>query len=69
MVILNSELLPIDLCETPIINGDYLKNYHYFFIMTMLEKDNYLTISGGITDSKNFIWELSKEQIYRKIGL
>ena len=69
MVILNSELLPIDLCETPIINGVYLKNYHYFFIMTMLEKDNYLTISGGITDSKNFIWELSKEQIYRKIGL
>ena len=69
MVVLNGDLVPIRLCQPSIINGEYLKKYPFFFVMTMLEKDNYLTISGGIKDAQNFIWELSKERIYKNICL
>jgi len=67
VVILNENLIPIKLCENPIINKSI--EYNLFFIMSMIETEHYLIISGGISDNSNFVWELSKEKLFKKIGI
>ena len=68
MVILNKELIPIELHETPIFNGETM-HYELFFITTMCETDNYFVFSGGINDGSNFVWEISKTKLYKKLNL
>lgn len=66
-VILNDEMIPIKICTTPIFNK--LLPYYYFFVSSVVETNNYLVFSGGILDEVNFIWELAKEQLYKKIKI
>jgi hypothetical protein len=66
-VILNNEMIPIKLCTTPIFNK--LLPYQYFFVSSVVETNDYLVFSGGILDEVNFIWELAKEQLYKKIKI
>jgi mannosyltransferase OCH1-like enzyme len=67
-VILSNDLIPIKLYDVPLFNSKFIQ-YKYFFIMTMCETDNYLIISGGIDDKINFVWELAKEQIFKKLEI
>uniref|UniRef100_A0A6C0II63 Alpha 1,4-glycosyltransferase domain-containing protein n=1 Tax=viral metagenome TaxID=1070528 RepID=A0A6C0II63_9ZZZZ len=67
MVILDKNLIPIDFCQTAIVNKYINKNL--CFIMTMIEIDNYLVLSGGVSDKHNFTWKLSKEKIFKMIGI
>lgn len=66
-VILNENMIPIKLCTTPIFNK--LLPYQYFFVSSVVESGDYLVFSGGILDEVNFIWELSKEQLFKKINI
>lgn len=66
-VILNNEMIPIKLCTTPIFNK--LLPYQYFFVSSVVETNDYLVFSGGILDEVNFIWELAKEQLFKKIKI
>lgn len=67
-VILNKELIPIELYENPLFNSDFL-SYDLFFITTICETEHYLLISGGISDNQNFVWEISKNKLYKKLKL
>ena len=66
-IILNEEMIPIKICNTPIFNKSL--PYQYFFVSSVIETKDYLVFSGGILDEVNFIWELSKEQLYKKIKI
>jgi hypothetical protein len=37
--------------------------------MTMLDTGTHLVFSGGIEDNTNFVWEISKEKLFKKIKL
>lgn len=67
-VILNKELMPVELYECPLFNGETMP-YELFFITTMCETDNYFIFSGGINDDTNFVWEISKTKLYKKLHL
>jgi len=67
-VILNEHLIPIDLYTTPIFNSELL-GYKLFFIMTMIDTGTHLVISGGISDNTNFVWEISKGKLFKKLKL
>jgi hypothetical protein len=60
--------MPIELYSNPIFNYQYLK-HELFFIMSMLETDTHLIFSGGINDNTNFVWEIGKEKLFKKIKL
>jgi mannosyltransferase OCH1-like enzyme len=66
-ILLDKNLNPIKLCERPIISK-YLE-YGLCFVNSVLENKDYLIFSGGLEDNKNFVWQLSKNQIFKKIGL
>lgn len=66
-VILNKDMVPIKFCDRPIIHK--LIPYDLFFVSSVIETDDYLVFSGGISDNTNFIWELSKEHIFKIIGI
>jgi mannosyltransferase OCH1-like enzyme len=66
-VILDLELNPIKLVKEPIITK--FVPYPLLFVSSVLETDNYLVFTGGVQDSKNFIWELSKSQLFKLIGI
>lgn len=65
LVLLDKELKPIKFCKRPLINEHTKENL--FFISSMIVEENYITISGGVNDSENFTWQLSKEFIFNKI--
>ena len=67
-VILNKDLMPIELYSNPIFNYQFIK-HELFFIMSMLETDTHLIFSGGINDNTNFVWEIGKEKLFKKIKL
>ena len=67
-VILNEQLMPIELFTTPVFNSSVL-DHKLFFIMTMLDIDTHLVVSGGIEDNTNFVWEIGKEKLFKKIKL
>lgn len=64
-VLLDKNLKPFRFCETPVISRHI--NEPLCFVSSMLIEDNYIILSGGIGDNENFIWELSKEFIFKKI--
>lgn len=66
-VILNKDLVPIKFCKKPILSK-YLK-YGLLFLMSIVERDDYIVFSGGIEDNTNFVWELSKSQIFKSIEI
>lgn len=66
-VILDLNLNPIKLIEEPIINK--FTPHGLLFVSSVVETEDYLTFSGGISDNTNFIWELSKQRIFKLIGI
>jgi len=66
-VVLDTNLIPIIFCEKPIINK--LIPYNLCFITTILESDNYFILSGGVSDKNNFTWEISKEIVFKQLGI
>jgi mannosyltransferase OCH1-like enzyme len=66
-VILDKNMLPIKFCTRPIIHKQI--PYDLFFVSSVIEVEDYLVFSGGISDNTNFIWELSKEHIFKIIGI
>jgi mannosyltransferase OCH1-like enzyme len=66
-VILDKNMLPIKFCTRPIIHK--LIPYDLFFVSSVIEVEDYLVFSGGISDNTNFVWELSKEHIFKIIGI
>jgi hypothetical protein len=68
-ILLNEKFIPIFFNNNAIIDGNFLINKSIFFIMSLIETENYIVISGGIEDKKKFVWELSKEKIFKKINL
>ena len=67
-VVLNAQLIPVQLYTSPIFNSTLL-GYELFFIMTMLDTGTHLVISGGINDNTNFIWEIGKDKLFKKLKL
>lgn len=67
-VVLNAQLIPVQLYTSPIFNSSLL-GYELFFIMTMLDTGTHLVVSGGINDNANFVWEISKEKLFKKLKL
>jgi mannosyltransferase OCH1-like enzyme len=67
-VILNNDLMPIELYSNPIFKSSFIKQ-ELFFIMSMLETDTHLIFSGGINDNTNFVWEIGKEKLFKKLKL
>ena len=66
-VILDKNMEPIKFCTRPIIHK--LIPYDLFFVSSVIEVDDHLVFSGGISDNTNFIWQLSKEHIFKIIGI
>lgn len=66
-VVLDKNMIPIKFCGRPIIHK--LIPYDLFFVSSVIENGDYLVFSGGISDNTNFIWELSKEHIFKIIGI
>jgi mannosyltransferase OCH1-like enzyme len=66
-VILDKNMIPIKFCTRPIIHK--LIPYDLFFVSSVIEDGDYLVFSGGISDNSNFIWQLSKEHIFKIIGI
>jgi hypothetical protein len=66
-VILDKNMEPIKFCTRPIIHK--LIPYDLFFVSSVIEVADHLVFSGGISDNTNFIWQLSKEHIFKIIGI
>jgi len=66
-VILDTNLNPIKFIKEPIINK--FVPHGLLFVSSVIESDDYLIFTGGIHDNTNFIWELSKNQIFKLIGI
>lgn len=66
-VILNQDLIPFKFVEEPILNA-YVEE-SLMFLSSVVEKNDYLVFTGGVEDNQNFIWELSKEQIFHHIKI
>jgi mannosyltransferase OCH1-like enzyme len=66
-VILDKNMLPIKFCTRPIIHK--LIPYDLLFVSSVVEVGDHLVFSGGISDNANFIWQLSKEHIFKIIGI
>jgi mannosyltransferase OCH1-like enzyme len=66
-VILDRNLNPIKLVTEPIITKHV--PYQHMFVSSMIDNNDYFIISGGISDTINFVWELSKTQIIKLLKL
>lgn len=66
-VILDQNLNPIKLIPEPIIKT--FVPFGLMFVTTLLETKDYLVFTGGVEDNNNFIWELSKDRIFRILGI
>lgn len=66
-VLLDMNLNPIKLVKEPIIKK--FVPHGLMFVSSLVETDEYLVFTGGIHDNTNFIWELSKNQIFKLIGI
>ena len=64
-VVLDENLKPIKFCERPVVN-EYMDE-HLAFVSSLIIEDNYIILSGGVEDNKNFIWQLSKDFVFNKI--
>lgn len=64
-VLLDENLKPIKFCERPVISKHISEPL--CFVSSLILEDDYFVFSGGISDNENFIWELSKDFIFRKI--
>lgn len=67
-ICLNENLIPTEMFTTPVFKSSLI-DYRLFFIMTMLDTGTHLVFSGGIEDNTNFVWEISKEKLFKKIKL
>lgn len=65
LVLLNNDLTPFKLITEPLIKD--LVPYSLMFVSSAIDDGDYITFSGGIGDNSNFIWSLSKDQIYKFI--
>lgn len=66
-VILDLNLTPIKFIAEPIIKK--FVPHGLLFVSSVIETDDYLVFSGGIRDNTNFVWELSKQRIFKLIGI
>jgi hypothetical protein len=65
LIVLNDDLAPVKFCDRPLIN-EFIPD-PLCFVSSMIINEDYVVLSGGVDDNQNFIWELSKEFIYKKI--
>lgn len=66
-VLLNQDLMPVKLLSEPTI-----KKYVPFglmFLSSVIETEDYLVFTGGVEDSSNFVWELSKNHLFKLLGI
>ena len=66
-VLLDLDLNPIKLISEPVIKK-YVP-YGLLFISSVIETNDYLVFTGGIEDNTNFIWELSKDHIFKLLDI
>jgi mannosyltransferase OCH1-like enzyme len=66
-ILIDKDLKPFKLIEEPIIKK-YVDEA-LMFVSSVVEVEDYFVFSGGVEDNTNFIWELSKGQILKLIGL
>lgn len=66
-VLLDQDLKPIKLVSEPIIKK--FVPYGLMFVSSVIETKQHLVFTGGIEDNSNFIWELSKDRIFRLLGI
>lgn len=66
-VILDKDLKPIKFFEEPILNK--FIDETLLFLSSVTINDDYLIFSGGVDDNQNFVWELSKEQIFHYLKI
>ncbi len=66
-ILLNENLIPIKLLDEPIIKK--YTNYGLMFVSSVVETEDYLVFTGGVQDNTNFVWQLSKNYIFKLIGL
>lgn len=64
LVLLNEDLSPCNFFLNPLIDENI--SYNLFFISSMIINNDYLILSGGVQDRHNFVWELSKDYIFKK---
>lgn len=66
-VLLDTNFIPIKLLTEPII-----KKYVHeslMFVSSVIDNGDYFVFSGGVEDNTNFVWELSKGQIFKLLGI
>jgi alpha 1,6-mannosyltransferase len=66
-VLLDKDLKPIKLLDEPVIKR--FTKHGLMFVSSVVETENYLVFTGGVSDNSNFIWELSKDKIFKSIGI
>jgi mannosyltransferase OCH1-like enzyme len=66
-VVLDLDLKPIKLISEPIIKK--FVPYGLLFVSSVVENDDYLVFTGGVEDNSNFIWELSKNYLFKLMGI
>lgn len=65
LILLGRDLKPIKFCKRPLINEHSQDSL--FFVSSMIFEKDYVTISGGVGDNENFIWQLSRDFVFKKI--
>lgn len=66
-ILLDENLIPIKLLDEPIIKK--YTNYELMFVSSVIETEDYLVFTGGVQDNTNFVWQLSKNYIFKLMGL
>lgn len=66
-ILLNEDLIPIKLLDEPVIKK--YTNYGLMFVSSVVETEDYLVFTGGVQDNTNFVWQLSKNYIFKLMGI
>ena len=67
LVMLDSDFNFMKISSVPFINKHI--GYGLFFVMTMLDTGDTVTLSGGLEDFQNWIWEIPKAKLTRLLQI
>ena len=63
---MNSKLEVTKISPIPFISKNV--GYSLFFITTMLDRGDYVVLSGGVEDNQNFLWEIPKNKLKKLLS-